>query len=130
MSNLFLSLTIAILVESLGVVGSGVSAVAAFLTGSAASTLNLAVVFGVAGVVASLVGVTSVSFLPTPVVFCVVSFAFVCLSLSWGFVATTFSSALVVVAEAGAPPEAEALAGSFANFNSFAGSANELSLLS
>src|SRR5699024_438048 len=95
----------------------GVSAVpATFITGRAASTLNLGVVLCVAGV-ASLVGVTSISFLPTSVVFCLVSFAFVCLSLSCvvsrGFVATTFSSALVVVAEAGAPPEA------FANFNSF-----------
>ena len=105
-----------------------VSVVSAFLTGSAASTnffsgvaplagvtsLPTLVAFCVAGVFASLVGVTSVSFLSTLVVFCVVSFAFVCLSLScvvswpcvgfWpciaslGFVATTFSSALVVVA--------------------------------
>ena len=96
---------IAVLADLSGTVGSGVSVVgasfAALLTSSrAAGTLNLACV---AGVVASLVGITS--------------FAFVCLSLSCvvsrGFVATTFSSALVVVAEAGAPPEA------FANFNSF-----------
>ena len=90
--------------------------VSAFLTGSAASTnffsgvaplagvtsLPTLVAFCVAGVFASLVGVTSGSFLSTLVVFCVVSFAFVCLSLScvvsWVFVATTFSSALVVVA--------------------------------
>ena len=88
-------LIIAVLTELSGTVGSGVSVVgAAFIFGSAASTLNLACV---AGVVASLVGVTS--------------FAFGCLSLSCVvsriFVATTFSSALVVVA----------------------GSANELSLL-
>ena len=95
---MFLSLTIAILVESLGVVGSGVSAVSGvFFTSRATRTLNLGVGFCVAGV-ASLVGVTSVSSLPTSVVFCVASFAFGWLSLSC--VATTFSSALVVVAEA------------------------------
>ena len=103
-------------------VGSGVSAVpGAFFTSRAASTLNLAVVFCVSGVV---VGVTSASFLLPLAVFCVVSLVFVCLPLpcveSWGFVATTFSSALVLVAEAGAPPEA------FVNFNSFAVSATEL----
>ena len=53
----------------------------AFIAVGATGALTLAVVFGVA-VVASLVGVTSVSFLSTLVVFCVVSFAFVCLSLS------------------------------------------------
>ena len=75
------------------VVGSGVSA---FLTSSATRTnffrvvtplagitsLPTLVAFCVAGVFASLVGVTSRSFLSTLVVFCVVSFAFVCLSLS------------------------------------------------
>ena len=70
-------------------VGSGASA---SLTGSAARTNFFRVV-------TPLAGITS---LPTLVVFCVVSFAFVCLSLScvvsWVFVATTFSSALVVVA--------------------------------
>ena len=73
----------------------------AFIAVGATGALTLAVVFGVA-VVASLAGVTSVSFLPILVAFCVVSFAFVCLPLScvvsWVFVATTFSSALVVVA--------------------------------
>src|SRR5699024_7160530 len=118
LSNLFLSLTIAILVESLGVVGSGVPAIGAafatFITGRSRAartrTLDLAVVFCVAGFaslvdvtsvsflptlvvfsvvgVASLVGVTSVSFLSTLVGFCGVSLAFVCLSLS-------FSSAVV-----------------------------------
>ena len=122
---------IAVLAELSGTVGSGVSGsgVSAFLTGSAARTRP-----SFFSVVAPLAGVTSVSFLPTLVVFCVISFAFVCSSLScvvsWVFGATTFSSALVVVAEAGI---------FFANFNSFslslllpvlvAGSANELSLL-
>ena len=94
---------IAVLTELSGTVGSGVSVVgasfAALLTSSrAAGTLNLACVAGVFG---SLVDVTSVSFLSILVVFCVVSFAFGCLSLScvvsWLFVATTFFSALVVV---------------------------------
>ncbi|CAM2918996.1 hypothetical protein LISA103140_09630 [Ligilactobacillus salivarius] len=82
---------------------------ATFITGRAASTLNLAVVFCVVGVVASLVGVTSVSFLSTLVVFCVVSFAFVCLSLScvvsWVFVAIPIAGAADVFAllSAGAP---------------------------
>ena len=100
-------LIIAALADLSGTVGSGVSVVAAaFIALRAAGAAvvfgvaGAAVVFGVAGVVASLVGVTSVSFLPTPVVFCVVSFAFVCLSLScvvsWGFFAP--ASALVVVA--------------------------------
>ena len=76
--------------------------VSAFLTGSAASTnffsgvaplagvtsLPTLVAFCVAGVFASLVGVTSGSFLSTLVGFCGVSFAFVCLPLS-------FSSAVV-----------------------------------
>ena len=71
---------------------------ATFITGRAASTLNLAavnlaavnlaVVFCVVGVVASLVGVTSVSFLSTLVVFCV---GFWPCGVSWWFVASSVS---------------------------------------
>ena len=79
-----------------------VVSVVSFISSRAARTLNLAGVFCVSSVVASLAGVTSVSFLPTLVVFCVVSFTFVCLSLScvvsWVFVAIPIAGAADVFA--------------------------------